>query len=462
MITEITFNQFGNLSNVHLDFKKLDGKPFNTVVFIGENGSGKTRILEAITDFLNYKSFAPFSSFCYSVNGKEFRCTPYTTNLEIGFHYREDLTSHEKMTIAFGKGYKQDPDDDIRKFGFAYSGARANFTTNKISSVSALAIDTDNYEDPNDEDFTRIKQLLVDLYSQDADEWMTISKEGKSHDYEAEFKTKSRIFRFENAFNAFFENLKYKGVVTEHGEKVVLFEKYGENLSIDQLSTGEKQIVFRGATLLRNIKAINHGIVLIDEPEISMHPRWQQRIFSFYKNLFTIDGVQQVQLFIATHSEYVIKEAKDLDSDNTLFYRLDGSKAGVKATRLEVSNILPNLTISEINYSVFHVYSIEFFVLLYGRYQQLISQKFNIQTIRIKQTDNYLKAEPLYDSKTLGRPSSWQTTTYDTLPTLVRNQIDHPLTSSSAYTDEDLEVCTEFLVSVIKSYLSTSASTVNP
>lgn len=48
---------------------------------------------------------------------------------------------------------------------------------------------------------------------------------------------------------------------------------------------------------------------MIDEPEISMHPKWEQKILSYYKGLFTNQDTQFAQLLFATHSEHVLKEA---------------------------------------------------------------------------------------------------------------------------------------------------------
>lgn len=38
---------------------------------------------------------------------------------------------------------------------------------------------------------------------------------------------------------------------------------------------------------------------MVDEPELSMHPKWQKNILRYYKNLFTDNnGVQIAQLFL--------------------------------------------------------------------------------------------------------------------------------------------------------------------
>lgn len=57
---------------------------------------------------------------------------------------------------------------------------------------------------------------------------------------------------------------------------------------------------------MRNQQSIKGNLILIDEPEISLHPVWQEKILRFYRNLFTENACQTSQLFIATHSPFII------------------------------------------------------------------------------------------------------------------------------------------------------------
>lgn len=116
-----------------------------------------------------------------------------------------------------------------------------------------------------------------------------------------------RIKRFNNAFSYVFDTLRFRTVQTQNGEKRVIFTKNGLDIPIESLSSGEKQIVFRGAFLLKDIQSTRGRIVLIDEPEISLHPNWQIKILDFYKNLFIDENQKQTsQIFIATHSPFVV------------------------------------------------------------------------------------------------------------------------------------------------------------
>jgi predicted ATP-binding protein involved in virulence len=79
-----------------------------------------------------------------------------------------------------------------------------------------------------------------------------------------------------------------------------------EKFSIDKLSTGEKTLVSKVLYLyLNNIK---NKIILIDEPELSLHPSWQNRVLKLYET-FAIEN--NCQIIIATHSPHIIGSAKN-------------------------------------------------------------------------------------------------------------------------------------------------------
>lgn len=228
-------------------------------------------------------------------------------------------------------------------------------------------LDADSYDNDDSDDFTGIKQLIVDVKAQDNSSLDKLTSKGEYTNYE-DFHRTSKIFRFENAFNNFFNTIKFDGVDEEGtDEKKVTFSKNERNIAIDDLSTGEKQIVFRGTQLLKNSKNLNGGVVLIDEPELSMHPKWQSKVFDYYTGLFSQGGTQMSQIFFATHSENVIQAAtKDLD--NTLIIILSSDGGIIKADKMS-KMVLPTATAAEINYLAFGVNTVDYHIALYGDFQ---------------------------------------------------------------------------------------------
>lgn len=91
----------------------------------------------------------------------------------------------------------------------------------------------------------------------------------------------------------------------ETGKKVlrksneIAFEQVGETLYPYQLSSGEKQIL---AILLTVLVQDNQRFTLfMDEPEVSLHVEWQQRLISLIRELN-----DKVQIILTTHSPAVI------------------------------------------------------------------------------------------------------------------------------------------------------------
>lgn len=432
MITNIQWDNDSILGNLNLSFTKDDGTPYKTIVLAGENGTGKTRILQTVATFLNLGTIKPFKSITYDVNGEKYTITPRDINVDVGFHTRTKEGEKVSTNVDGHRGnLNRIREDilDIRHYGCAYSKARSGFNTKPIKSTTTQQLDADSYDNDDTDDFTNIKQLIVDVKAQDNSSLDKLTSKGEYTNYE-DFHRASKIFRFENAFNSFFDTIQFDGVDEEAtDEKKVTFSKNGKNIVIDDLSTGEKQIVFRGAQLLKNSKNLNGGIVLIDEPELSMHPKWQSKIFDYYTGLFSQDGTQMSQVFFATHSENVIRTAvKDLD--NTLIIILSSDGGVVKADKMS-KMVLPTPTAAEINYLAFGVHMVDYHIALYGDFQ--------LQTGKsaIAAADAHIQSQPEYIPAQHEKLDAYGPG-YKTLPTYIRNKIDHP-DSPRVYTEAEFE-----------------------
>ena len=67
MITRIKWKKHHILGDLELNFTDKTGKVYNTIILAGENGTGKTTILNTIGDFLNIGSIAPFEFIQYKI-----------------------------------------------------------------------------------------------------------------------------------------------------------------------------------------------------------------------------------------------------------------------------------------------------------------------------------------------------------------------------------------------------------
>ena len=451
MIREIKWHNHKILGNLELNFTKPDGTPYNTIVLAGENGVGKTTILETLATFLNLETMEPFEYIKYIVDGIPYTIFPESDLREYGFHSRKNETSDEMQTIHSGRDNNrariEEDTADLRHYGFSYSKARSGFNTGKIKSTTTQQLDSQKYENDSKEDFTLIKQLIVDINAQDNSEWMRLTRAGSSTTFN-EFEHCSKMFRFEKAFNDFFDIVRFKGIDDTNKEEIkILFEKHGKDISVDSLSTGEKQVVFRGAHLLKNSNSMVGGVVLLDEPELSMHPKWQQKVLAYYRSLFTAEGVQNAQMIFATHSEYVLNSALN-DRDNVLIIVLTDDNGIIQAKNITAPSTLPTITSAETNYLAFGVVSPDYHIELYGWLQN------KAQKLSIKSCDDYIsncsEFVPMEHTKQyLHTDRNGRTTVYQTLPTFIRNSIDHP-DSGYSYTENELRKSIELLIKLCR------------
>lgn len=84
----------------------------------------------------------------------------------------------------------------------------------------------------------------------------------------------------------------------------------GTPLALGDLSSGEQQAVVMLYELLFKVQP--GTLVLIDEPEISLHVAWQKQ---FLDDLFKIVALQRISVLIATHSPQIINNHWDLTVD---------------------------------------------------------------------------------------------------------------------------------------------------
>ncbi len=84
-------------------------------------------------------------------------------------------------------------------------------------------------------------------------------------------------------------------------KKVFFTNKRGEEIELSQLSTGEQALLSK--LFYFYLADIRDSIILIDEPELSLHPKWQSHIVALYRQLAK---EKNNQIILATHSPQII------------------------------------------------------------------------------------------------------------------------------------------------------------
>lgn len=106
---------------------------------------------------------------------------------------------------------------------------------------------------------------------------------------------------------------KYLNAYLGLNPEIQLFtERNNKKLSYSELSSGEQNRIATALKIIAN--AENNTLVLIDEPEISLHLRWQMDFHSFITEIMSEH--QNYHVLIATHSPVIVSEAaKDSETD---------------------------------------------------------------------------------------------------------------------------------------------------
>ena len=116
--------------------------------------------------------------------------------------------------------------------------------------------------------------------------------------------TSQPIKSYLTTLNSFFEDSSKKLLFSPDTYQIcfqVLDKKnrvVGTPRGVELLSSGEKQLL----TLFTFIKFSKGGVYIIDEPELSLHPKWQDGFLEAMKALMPAD----TQLILATHSPAIV------------------------------------------------------------------------------------------------------------------------------------------------------------
>lgn len=158
------------------------------------------------------------------------------------------------------------------------------------------------------DNFSRRMTKALDNYQESkpipGDEFLTLTDTLRIHDLAEEWQRlqekRRQIYEPKQDFTDAVNSLFYRKTISINaGNQLEFYNDAGEVVTVDKLSSGEKQLVILlGETLLQRRRQC---IFMADEPEISLHIEWQELLVP---SLRTINP--NVQIIFATHSPDIV------------------------------------------------------------------------------------------------------------------------------------------------------------
>ena len=301
-----------NFKRIGEDGLKLD-KLAQVNYLVGENGSGKSSLLEAmlvlktvnVSEFYNNLELAEKKSYQGSYLGRILK------SVNIGFCITIKEKGKDKNLII-----------TKTEAGFEYQ--------ENIGS-------TDNYRPvnnwPNGNYFTTYINPLIRAYKSKNGIVKIKNSGGPNHN------GGDKLILFNNLDNLKLDKEKDLDILKEVGEKFELeivkiiskhkFQlKSGKKIDINLVASGFRMWFSIKKTISDFIESDSplSAIIIIEEPEISLHPKLQKQIPSLLKNVCSkrVENGRDVQFFISTHSPFIISSALSLE-EQKVYHIVDGT-----------------------------------------------------------------------------------------------------------------------------------------
>lgn len=288
-------------------YQDVDWELGDVNVLVGKNGLGKSTILRLISTTLTQEPVDKELELCDSVhvifnNGESVRATSkielppeFVKEALEKFISSEDFKKQfstkipneviiEKIEIPdiILQGVLKDKlfNDDLISYQFKKNENIYNVEFISTINLSANSINSIRTSDG------RTNNVLDMEIRFELDQLLMLNHESNS------FKED-----FINSINFFFKESEKTVEIIDNNLKIHL--KNGESIEYKHLSSGERQIIY---IFLKVIKAsFTNAIILMDEPEISLHLSWQESLLSQIRKVN-----KNSQIIVVTHSPAIV------------------------------------------------------------------------------------------------------------------------------------------------------------
>ena len=172
--------------------------------------------------------------------------------------------------------------------------------TSKDEFNQKIELMTKKFQKLNKFDLSRIQDLSNLEFKEEFSKALKIYFDDFDEKYQIYENFINQLELFTGIIN---DKLNFKEIAISREEGIYIKDKYikGKQISLSQLSSGEKQEIILFYKLI--FETPENTLLLIDEPEISLHIAWQKK---FMDDLYEIIKFKKLNVIVATHSPQII------------------------------------------------------------------------------------------------------------------------------------------------------------
>ncbi|QDZ88633.1 AAA family ATPase [Priestia megaterium] len=425
-IKRIKIEQYGKLKDFEVEFNQSShfyNSNFNLSVIVGENGTGKTSLLKFISEvFIDHKIKKHFE-VDYSISNEKYQISNYTykawsmpSKVIVSSYstFEPYKTAFSKKNPAFNENHGENFEKEVE---YVYAGPKRRFGASSLSSVYLPIIK--NYIGFNNKKSLATQELLgeigyveqplievkrmgikkrlekklsnVSVIRADAsileEDLENIAERMDKFHYEhfervaTRFGSQRKKMLNLNAFEYYEGGVRQWVIDTTKLENIQIdiindlwFPKGNELIPMKSFSSGELSMFFRFFKLIDTM--VDSSVVLIDEPETHLHPRWSRKYIKMLNDIF---GHYNCHFIIATHSPLIVS---DVPSECIVGLRQIDNFIEQYKVREQTLGI----NYREILHEVFHIDN------LYGEF----TNDINKEILRLLKDEKVSAAEELY------------------------------------------------------------------
>ena len=310
------------------DFRSLKDLEINfpdeqVIAIIGNNGSGKTAVLDALymslTQVIAFRAIDKLYIISEDDKASEF------AEVELTFY-----NNHQVVKSKLGNKSSSNVISSISKIGglraYTYYASQRSYEED-VKSIEDFSKDEELHK------FIRSLGFKISkLVGRDFNDWFIAESQRENEEVKnrKDFSfTLDSLNNIRTAINIFFANLEDERfgnilVKTQKNTNILDFRNIPKpeiyiqkdifELKLSQLSAGEKMLIYLVADLAKRLTILHTNkenalnkehLVLIDELDLNLHPSWQKSVVKALSATFP-----NIQFVITTHSPLILNQLK--------------------------------------------------------------------------------------------------------------------------------------------------------